>query len=161
MKIDVASLKKGWKSERFWLRARKMEKSGGHGEVEHIGDRCQTYHMICISSGMMFWCVDWNISTWSHSRRENLVSWGSTFSVLCYDKCYIHAVKTKVNLIYALSAQTLSHPQSIAIWPATAQLHHTASLWHGGQPGFHETHPKLSIDCKSYQETSDNCDRNC
>ncbi len=95
------------------------------------------------------------------SQNKVLASWGRTFCVLCYDKFYIHAVKTKVDLIYTLSAQRLSNPQSITIWPTIAQLFHSDALWHDWQPGFHETHLKLSIDRKGDQETRHNCDRNC
>ena len=93
--------------------------------------------------------------------QKNHTCWGSTLSVITIVKCYICYVKTKVKLIYALSAQTVSHSKSIAIRPATAQLCHPASLWHCRQSGFHETHPKLSIDCEIDQETRHNCDRTC
>ena len=88
-------------------------------------------------------------------------SWGTNLCLLCYVYCYIHAVKTKVKLINALSAQTFFHPKSIAIWPATAQLCNSPSLWHCGQPGFQEAHLELSFDCESHQETSHNGDWNC
>ena len=93
--------------------------------------------------------------------QKNLTCWGSTLSVITIVKCYICYVKTKVKLIYALSAQSISHSKFIAIWPATAQLCHPASLRHRRQSGFHEAHPKLSIDCKVDQETSHNSDRTC
>ena len=154
MEMDVAiSLKNTPSTEN----AKKIDLGG----VKVHGQRCQTLQKCWVTSVMMSWDVLGSILKVIIRLQKKLASWGTNLCVLCYVKCYIHTVKTKLKLINALSAQTLSHPQSIAIWPATAQLHHTASLWHGGQPGFHEAHPKLSIDCKSDQETSDNCDRNC
>jgi hypothetical protein len=95
------------------------------------------------------------------ASAENHTCWGSTFSVITIVNFYICYVKTKVKLINALSAQSVSPSKSIAIRPATAQLCHPASLRHCRQSGFHETHLKLSIDCEIDQETRHNCDRTC
>jgi hypothetical protein len=93
--------------------------------------------------------------------QKNLTCWGSTLSVITIVKCYICYVKTKVKLIYALSAQSVSRSKSIAIRPATAQFCHPASFRHWRQSGFHETHLKLSIDWEIDQEIRHNCDRTC
>ena len=131
------------------------------GAVKVHGQRCQTLPTCWITSVMRYLGPFSMQTILNKQLQRKLASWGTDLCFLFYIICNLHTVKTKVKLINALSAQTLSHPQFIAIWPPTAQLHHTASIWHGGQPGFHETHPKLSIDCENDQETSDNCDRNC
>ena len=154
MEIDVAISLKNTPST-------KNAKIIDLGAVKVHGQRCQTLPTCWVTSVMMSLDVERSIFEVIMRLQKKVASWRTNLCVLCYFKCYIHTVKTKLNLINALSAQTLSHPQSIAIWPVTAQLHYTASFWHSGQPGFHETHLELSIDCKSDQETSDNCDRNC
>ncbi len=75
--------------------------------------------------------------------------------------CYRLNVKTRVKLINALSAQSVSHSKPIAIWPATAQLCHPSLFWHSNQSRFHKTYLELSINCESHQETSHNSHRNC
>jgi hypothetical protein len=159
--IDVASWKKGVKKSTFNEACTKNPKNRLLGAVKVLADRCKCFQIHLGMSDMMPWGPLSPQRVMEIRLQKNLPCWGSTFAVISIVYSYICYVKTKVKLIYALSAQSISRSKIIAIWPTTAQLCHPTSLRHCCQSGFHETHPKLSIDCKIDQETSHNSDRNC
>jgi hypothetical protein len=159
--IDVASWKKGVKKSTFNEACTKNPKNRLLGAVKVLADRCKCFQIHLGMSDMIPWGPLSPQRVMEILLQKNLPCWGSTFAVISIVYSYICYVKTKVKLIYALSAQSISRSKSIAIWPTTAQLCHPASLRHRRQSGFHETHPKLSIDCKVDQETRHNSDRTC
>ncbi len=159
--MDVASSKKGAKKWLFRGRSTEIIEKCCLGEVKVLQLRCIlpdsfTIILDVIKLGPL------RFSFMMKTRlQRKFASWGITCCVLCYVKCYRFHVKTNLKLINAVSAPTLSHPKSIAIWPAAAQLCHSAALRHDRQPGFHEAHPQLSIDCESDQEIRHDRDRDC
>ena len=159
--MDVASWKNGVKKSTFTEACTKNPKKRVLGAVKVLADRCKCFQIHWGMPDMMPWGPLSPQRVMEMHVQKKLACWGSTLGVISIVYSYICYVKTKVKLIYALSAQSISRSKSIAIWPATAQLCHPASLRHRRQSGLHETHPKLSIDCKVDQETSHNSDRTC
>ena len=159
--IDVASWKKGVTKSTFTEACTENPKNQVLYAVKVLGDRCECLQILWVMSDMSQLASYPDSSDLITRLQKNLACWGSTLSVISIVYSYICYVKTKVKLIYALSAQSVSRSKSIAIRRATAQLCHPASLRHRRQSGFHKYHPKLSIDCKVDQETSHNSDRTC
>ena len=159
--MDVASSKNGVKKSTLTEASTENTKKMKNGPVKLFDFRSFVPFLCVPSSDMISWGRLSPQQVLEMSLQKNLMCWVGTLSVISIVYSYICYVKTKVKLIYALSAQSISHSKFIAIWPATAQLCHPASLRHRRQSGLHETHPKLSIDCKVDQETSHNSDRTC
>ncbi len=159
--MDVASSKKGLKMPK------KREKRRGHGNPLPKGVRSKSSTTQATRSEQNDSRSAWECLWSSMTEPPGNELMHIIVDVRC-DECYFYVksyiklhVKTNVKLINALSAQSLSDSKSIAIWPTTAKWRHPASLRHCRQPGFHEAHPQLSIDCEGDQETRDNRDRNC